>query len=216
LSSGLWAWPSIIQIQLQSQKLIRSATPTLRKIAENGAPRLWVHLGKGESKAGAPGETAGLDDEKEVELLKKKADVEAAQHKVFEDAKKSGVDPKLVEQAKANYRKAQALYDLDLHVKKSVSGMRPDVGDAAQAAKNPEAVDPKKLFNRINSLYDSGRLQEALGEEGADDLLEHVNDHLIQQKKILRNQAVAKTAAKYAGYGVAGAAGGSTVSHLIP
>jgi hypothetical protein len=81
--------------------------------------------------------------------------------------------------AKANYRKAQALYDLDLHVKKSVSGMRPDVGNAAQAAKNPETVDPKKLFARGNSLYDSGRLQEALGEQGADALLEHVNDHLI-------------------------------------
>jgi hypothetical protein len=46
-------------------------------------------------------ETAGLDDEKEVELLKKKADVEAAQQKVFEDAKAKGVDPTLVDEAKA-------------------------------------------------------------------------------------------------------------------
>ena len=114
-------------------------------------------------------ETAGLDDDKEVELLKKKADLEAAQQKVFEDAKSTGVGPKLVEQAKSNYRKAQALYDLDLHVKKSVSGMRPDVGNAAQAAKNPETVDPKKLFSRVNSLSDSGRLQEALKKQRADD-----------------------------------------------
>lgn len=132
-------------------------------------------------------ETAGLDDEKETELLQKKADVENAQQKVFEDAKAKGVDPKLVDQAKANYRKAQALYDLDLNVKKSVSGMRPDVGNPAQAARNPETVDPKKLFNRVNSLYDSGRLQEALGEQGADDLLGHANGHFIQHKQILRN-----------------------------
>jgi len=71
------------------------------------------------------------------------------------------------------YSRAQALYDLDVNVKKSVSGMRPDVGELKQAAKNPETVDPDKLLNRINSLYDSGRLQEALGELGADDLLEH-------------------------------------------
>ncbi|HWC20038.1 MAG TPA: hypothetical protein VG498_23695 [Terriglobales bacterium] len=127
-------------------------------------------------------ETAGLDDEKEAELLKKKADVETAQQKVFEDAKAKGVDPKLVDQAKANYRKAQALYDLDLNVKKSVSGMRPDVGDPKLAAKNPETIDPNKLFNRINSLYDSGRLQEALGEQGADDLLAHANEHLVRHK----------------------------------
>ena len=50
---------------------------------------------------------------------------------------------------------------------------------------------------------------------GADDLLAHVNDHLVRHKVILRNQAIAKTAAKYAGYGVAGAAGGKAVSHLI-
>jgi hypothetical protein len=130
--------------------------------------------------------------------------------------KAKGLDPALVAQAKESYRKGQVLYDLDLNVKKSVSGMRPDVGDAKQAARNHETVDPDKLFNRINSLYDSGRLQEALGEQGANGLLEHVNDHLIRHKQILRNQAIAKTAAKIAGYGtIAGAAGGRAVSHLI-
>jgi hypothetical protein len=72
------------------------------------------------------------------------------------------------------------------------SGMRPDVGSATRAAKNPEPVDPRKLFNRVNSLYDSGRLQEALGEQGADDLLAHANDHFIGHKVILRNQGIAK------------------------
>lgn len=104
---------------------------------------------------------------------------------------------------------------MDLNVKKSVPGMRPDVGDAKQAAKNPETVDPKGLFNRVNSLYDSGRLQEALDEQGADDLLAHANEHLVRHKVILRNQAIAKTIGKGAGYAAAGAAGGSTVKHLI-
>jgi len=131
--------------------------------------------------------------------------------KVFEEAKANGVDPKLVEQAKANYRRAQALYDLDVNVKKSVEGMRPDVGNPETAAKNPETVNPQKFFNRVNNLYDSGRLQESLGEEGADDLLAHANDHLVRHKVILRNQAIAKTAGKITGYGVAGAAGGKSL-----
>jgi len=67
-------------------------------------------------------------------------------------------------------------------------GNATDVGDPKLAVKNPEIVDPDKLFGRVNGLYDSGRLQEALGEQGADDLLAHVNDHLVRHEVILRNQ----------------------------
>ena len=93
--------------------------------------------------------------------------------------------------------------------------MRPDVGDPKLAGKNPESIDPNKLFTRTNDLYDSGRLQGALGEQGAGDLLTHVNDHLVRNKMILRNQAIAKSAAKYVGYGLAGAAGGQSVTHWM-
>jgi hypothetical protein len=58
-------------------------------------------------------------------------------------------------------------------------------------------------------------LQQALGEQGADDRLEHTNDHLIQHKRILRNQAIAKTAGKAAGYGLASEAGGKAVTQLV-
>ena len=57
---------------------------------------------------------------------------------------------KLVDEANANFKKSQALYDLDKHLKMSASGMRPDIGTAA--AKNPEAVDPSKMFSRMNRL----------------------------------------------------------------
>jgi len=70
-------------------------------------------------------------------------------------------------------------------------------------------------FGTATGGTSSGRLPEALGDQGADELLEHVNNHLIEHKKILRNLTIAKTAAKYIGYGVAGAAGGKAVTHLI-
>src|SRR4030081_2906923 len=63
-------------------------------------------------------ESVGLDDDKEAELLAKKAETEAAQQKVFAAAKTKGIDPKLVDEANQNYRKAHALYDLDTQVKK--------------------------------------------------------------------------------------------------
>jgi hypothetical protein len=68
-----------------------------------------------------------------------------------------------------------------VEVKKATSGMRPNIGDASSAAKNPEFVDPSKLFSRVNNLYDSGRLQEAVGEQGANNLLEHNNAECIPQ-----------------------------------
>jgi hypothetical protein len=92
--------------------------------------------------------------------------------------------------------------------------MRPNVGDTTSAAKNPEFVDPNKLFNRVNNLYDSGRLQEAVGEPGANDLLEHTNNNLVRNKQILRNQNAAKAVGKAVGVGAALTAG-AKVTHIF-
>jgi hypothetical protein len=51
-------------------------------------------------------ESVGLDEYQEAELLAKKAETEAAQQKVFAAAKDKGVDPKLVDEANQNYKKA--------------------------------------------------------------------------------------------------------------
>jgi len=153
------------------------------------------------------------DVTKEASLLKAQKETEDAMQEAFKDAKAKGVDPKLVDEASGNFKKSQALYDLDKHLKMSASGMRPDIGTAA--AKNPEAVDPSKMFSRMNRLYDSGRLQEAVGEPNAQSLLEHANNAYIQQQKILANQALAKTVGKY-GAGVVGlGTAGHYIGHLL-
>ena len=139
------------------------------------------------------------DDSVESALLERKAAIEQAQDAAFEEMRAKGVDPAKIDEARATYRKAQAIYDLDNAVKKSSLGMRPDIGDPVQAAKNAELVDPKRLFQRVNGLYDSGRLEDALGKQGADDLLEHANVNVVKHTKILRNVSRAKTAAGYAG-----------------
>lgn len=152
------------------------------------------------------------DVTKEASLLKAQKETEDAMQEAFKDAKAKGVDPSLIDEANANFKKSQALYDLDKHLKMSASGMRPDIGTAA---KNPEAVDPSKMFSRMNRLYDSGRLQEAVGEPNAQSLLEHANNAYIQQQKILTNQAIAKTVGKY-GAGVVGlGTAGHYIGHLL-
>lgn len=143
----------------------------------------------------------GVDDGQEAALMKQKEHYEKMQDEAFELAKKKGVDPKLITEAKANWKKSQALYDADYQIKKATGGMRPNVGSAERAAKNPEAVDPIKFFTRVNNLYDSGRLQDALGEEGADRLLQHANEGMIRYKQIVRNRKVGTALAKGALYG---------------
>ncbi len=157
------------------------------------------------------------DVAKEASLLKAQKETEDAMQEAFRDAKAKGVDPGLVDEANANFKKSQALYDLDKHLKMSASGMRPDVGTAS--AGNAEAVDPSKMFSRMNRLYDSGRLQEAVGQKNAESLLDHANNAYIQQQKILDNQALAKTVGKHALHaaelGSVGALGAHYIGHLF-
>src|SRR5260221_900006 len=94
--------------------------------------------------------------EQEVSLIERRNQVEDTQNKMSEEAKQKGVDPQMVDQAKANYKKAQAIYDLDRHLKMSTSGVEPVTS---------ESVDPKKFSTRLERMYDSGRLQEAVGED---------------------------------------------------
>lgn len=152
------------------------------------------------------------DVAKEASLLKAQKETEDAMQEAFKDAKAKGVDPKLIDEANANFKKSQALYDLDKHLKMSASGMRLDVGTSA---KNPEAVDPSKMFSRMNRLYDSGRLQEAVGQQNAESLLDHANNAYIQQQKILTNQALAKTVGKYAVHAAELGTGGALAAHYI-
>lgn len=122
------------------------------------------------------------DDAEEAKLLARKANLETSQEGAFEEAKAKGVDPKLVDDAKANYKKAQALYDVDNHVKMSTSGTRPNIGKPG--GQTPEIVDPKKLSSRLNKVYDSGRLQDAAGEDNAQALLTRADNAQVAGQQI--------------------------------
>jgi len=151
---------------------------------------------------------------RESELVNEKASVEAAQEAAFQKAKDSGVDPALVENARQDFKKSQALYDLDFNVKKSTSGLRPDVGaHPTSVAKDPETLDPKKFVTRINALYDRGRLQEAVGNSAADKMLEDASRAVVQQRQVLRNQKLAKYAGHLAATGLGLGAAGYAATH---
>jgi hypothetical protein len=152
------------------------------------------------------------DVQREASILKGQKETEDAMQEAFDDAKAKGVDPKLIDRADANFRKSQALYDLDNAVKKSTTGAHPDISHPDLLKESPETLDPKKFHSRINALYDSGRLQDALGEEGANKLFDHTLEHSGAYDKIMRNRKLGMIGGG-AALGAAGA--GGYVAHKL-
>ena len=152
------------------------------------------------------------DVQKEASILKGQKETEDAMQEAFEEAKAKGIDPKLIDRADANFRKSQALYDLDNAVKKSTKGAHPDHSTPELLKESPETLNPKMLHSRINALYDSGRLQDALGEDGANKLFDHTLEHSGAYDKIMRNRKLGMIG----GGAVLGAAGaGGYVAHKL-
>jgi hypothetical protein len=148
------------------------------------------------------------DRDTEASILKNQKETEDSMHDEFDALQKKGISPDLLKRADANFRKSQALYDLDNAIKKSTTGAHPDSSHPDLLKEYPETVDPNKLFNRINTLHDSGRLDDALGEAGADKLFDHTLESSGAYQKVLRNQKrawnVTKGAAVLGGVGYAG------------
>jgi hypothetical protein len=116
--------------------------------------------------------SAGIDPDADGRLTERINDLEDAKAAALEQAKAAGVDPKLIDQANAAWRQASALEDLSKHIQQSTSGLRGDLAQGVKAA--PEALSPAKLATRANRMYNTGRLQQALGESQADDLLRSI------------------------------------------
>jgi hypothetical protein len=146
-------------------------------------------------------EVAGTDDALEEKLFEKKLKLEADFEDLFEMAKREGVKPEVADAARSSWKRSQALRDVDAQIKAST------FGEGKHAA---EVVDPNKLVTRLQKLQDSGRLEEALGEEQADALLKKAYDAVDAAKGHAKNVTRAKTAAKYTAIGT-GALGGLKV-----
>ena len=146
--------------------------------------------------------------------IEKLNDLTDAHEQAMQEAESQGVPRSLLDQANGDFRKSKAMLDLSRAVRSSSEGLRPEL---AMGAKNPipEKVNTGKLFSRVQKLYDSGRLQDAVGQSRAADLLRAVNDsHAASQLA----ESVRGMVKKYGGY-AAGAAlpvgGFELVKHLL-
>lgn len=141
----------------------------------------------------------GLDDAREAELLEKKTSTEAARAQALQN-----VDPKKIEDAKAAWKQSQALQDFNnkLDMKSVVKGQHPSENIASINPKpTGETVNPDMLHGNLKMLEKTGRLQEAVGEQHAQELTSHADLAAKTRQNILRNQKLAKAAAGVAGIG---------------
>lgn len=146
------------------------------------------------------------DSAQEAKLLKAQKETEDAMNDAFEDARAQGIDPATIDQAKANFKQGNALKDLDMQI------FRSRVVEATNQAGESNLVNPQKLLPRLQQMYKSGRLTEAMGGDDtqAIDLLKQTSDFAKMGKSAARIHQIAKTSA------VAGATAiaGGTLGHL--
>ncbi len=158
-------------------------------------------------------ELNGIDPDAEGAFIEKLNELQDAHEKIMTEMEEAGVPRELLSEANSTYRKAKSMLDLNRAIRASSEGLRPEL---ANGAKNPvpEKVSTAKLFPRVQKLYDSGRLQDALGSRAAD-LLRAVNDSHVASQLAESWRAMAK---KYGGYAAAGAlpfGGYELVKHLL-
>jgi hypothetical protein len=172
--------------------------------------------------------SAGIDPDADGRLIERINDLEDAKAKAMDMAKAAGVDPKLIDQANSAWRQGSALEDLSKHIQNSTSGLRGDLAQGVNAA--PESLSPAKLATRANRLYDTGRLQQALGGDRADDLLRAIEttkqkaadaaENAVKQTEAAASKAAASTDTvklrRYvAGAALAGIPGFELLKHLL-
>jgi hypothetical protein len=141
-------------------------------------------------------EVNGVDDDAYDRLETKRNDIETSQAQLLEDIKAKGIDPKTADTAVAHYKQAMALRDLDKAVKTTT------VGDVARVG-GKETVNLKPFVTRVQRLADSGRLDQALGKDGAQALLKEA----YAAKTAQDVQKIVKRVLVYAGIGAAMGAG---------
>jgi len=123
---------------------------------------------------------ADIDPDKEGALIEQRNTIQDQMDSTFEEAKQAGLDPKLVDQANANFKKSMALYDVDKQLNFSTKGFRKGLDEGGQHTL--ETVDSEQFSKRLEKLYKTGRLQEAIGDKAADEMVAKVDKSIVRRQ----------------------------------
>lgn len=141
---------------------------------------------------------AGTDDEAEERLYNQKVALNVRMDEAIEAAKKAGVNPSIADDARNTWHQMSALRDVDSQIKAAMPGAKQVKG---------EVVDPTAFANRVQKLYDSGRLQAAVGGKNARQMLTDARSAVQSSNRLQTARTVGKAAVKIAGYGAGASVG---------
>jgi hypothetical protein len=158
-------------------------------------------------------ELNGIDPDLEGHYVERLNDLMDAHENAMQEAQAAGIPRNQLAQADQDFRRNISLKELGSKIRQATTGLRPEMAQGA-ARPIPERVDPNKLLNGLNKLYDSPkqRLTNALGTNGAKKILQLAND----AASIARTNQAWKRLATHVAPGAAGAIGlGEIVHHLF-
>jgi len=133
----------------------------------------------------------GIDPDEIGKLTERLNDLEDAKSAALDKAREAGVDPNLINEANKTHRQSMALYDLSKHMRSSIAGLRQELAEGTEGLEQ-EVLNPTKLAAKANRLYDSARLQQALGEDRAASFLKEIETAKARARAIAE-QAVKET-----------------------
>lgn len=137
-------------------------------------------------------------DEEFEELLAEKRMLQWRQEAMIDKMADQNIPAETIDAAKASYKKSMALLDVDAAVKgSSLPGQ-----ETNPLQKLKEVVDPNKFFGRLSKLLDSGRLQDAFGEKGAQKIMADAEASVIQKKAVDFHRSIARWGARGAEAGL--------------
>jgi len=90
--------------------------------------------------------------------------------------------------------------------------MRPNI---AKPNSTPETVDPSKLSLRLNKMFDSGRLQEAVGPDMAESLLQHSDNAERAGRQLKTLKTIRNVAGVVGGTGAVGGGVTEGIKHIL-
>lgn len=165
-------------------------------------------------------ELNGIDPDQEGAFVEKLNDLQEAHEKAMSEADQAlkeqgkGQTAKgLLEQANSDFRKSKAMLDLSKQIRASAEGLRPELASGAKTP-IPEKLNTGKLTGRVNKMYDSGRLQDALGERSKA-FLQALNDSHVASQTAQAWSQLMKRGARYAAYGALPFGGYEMIRHLL-
>ena len=206
------------------QEVDKAAKQPFIQRFRNDLRKIDVRLNSTEVLTGSP---------EEAELLAKRQDIEEEMTRAYEEARANlppqpngspAVPEQQVKENLALFKRAQAMKDFGREIRRPsiYQGLPPSEGTTEQAANNPESIKPGKLLDRLLPMRDTGRLNDAFGEDRARSLLLHANDYEVAERNLLKMRLTAekqlkdaKSAAKGIGAGVVGGGAAYAVGHHL-